>query len=77
LCLILQHEICALASFGRGSGNPISDKIAPRDLWQRNNNTLQSPFANDQDRLTLRENWGQIGAGRWVAFLSSGPCFWK
>jgi hypothetical protein len=38
LCLILQHEICALASFWRGSGNLLNDEIAARDLWQRNNN---------------------------------------
>jgi hypothetical protein len=33
------------------------------DLWQRNNNVRQLPPASDQDRLTLRENWGQIATG--------------
>ena len=36
----------------------------PDHLWQRNNNVRQSPLAEGQDRLTLPENWGQIGAGR-------------
>jgi hypothetical protein len=36
----------------------------PTALWQCNNNVRQSAFAEDQDRLTLPENWGQIAAGR-------------
>jgi hypothetical protein len=30
--------------------------IAQRDLWLRNNNARQSPFAGDHDRLTLSAN---------------------
>jgi hypothetical protein len=56
LYLILQHEISALASFWRGSGIRLGDEIAPRYLWQRNNNVRQSTFATDQDRLTLPGN---------------------
>src|ERR1700737_2818006 len=33
-------------------------------LLRRNNNVRQSPPAKGHDRLTLPENWGQIGAGR-------------
>jgi hypothetical protein len=78
LCEALQHEICALASFWRGSGNQLSDEIGSRDLWQRNNNVRQSPLAKDQDRLTLSANSGQIGAGRWdFAFLPNRRSFWE
>src|ERR1700677_5073845 len=63
LCLILQHEICALASFWYGSGNQFSDEAARRRLWPQNNITRQSPIDGDRDRLTVRENWGQIGTG--------------
>jgi hypothetical protein len=41
-----------------------NDEIARCHLWQRNNNVRQSPLAKGHDRLTLPENWGQIGAGR-------------
>jgi hypothetical protein len=74
----LQHEICALASFRRGWRNPVGDQIAPRHLWQQNNNVRQSPFAKGHDRLTLPENWGQIGAGRrdfWV--FAELALFWE
>jgi hypothetical protein len=74
----LQHEICALASFWRGSGNRASDEIAHYHLWQVYNNALQSPFAEDQDRLTVPENSGQIAIGRWgFGFLSSWRSFWE
>jgi hypothetical protein len=38
LCLGLQHEICALASFWRGLGNQVGGEIAPGELWRQNNN---------------------------------------
>jgi hypothetical protein len=79
LCLILQHEICALASFWYGSGNQFSDEAAPRQLWPQNNMTRQSPIDGDRDRLTVRENWGQIGAaaGDFAFFVELALLFWE
>src|SRR5882672_5834492 len=58
---MLQHEICALASLWFGSGNRGGNEIAPDHLWHCNNNVRYSPLAKDQDRLTVAENWAQIG----------------
>jgi uncharacterized protein with beta-barrel porin domain len=33
----------------------------PTTLWHCNNNVRYSPHAKDQDRLTVAENWAQIG----------------
>jgi hypothetical protein len=51
----------------------------PVHLWQQNNNFGQSPFEDDHDRLTLPENWGQIGIGRrvFLSFLSRRAPFGK
>jgi hypothetical protein len=58
---ILQHEICALASFWRGTGNLAREEIRVCYLWQPNNNGRHSAFAGDPGRLTLPVNWAQIG----------------
>ncbi|HYS90677.1 MAG TPA: hypothetical protein VEN78_37625, partial [Bradyrhizobium sp.] len=73
MCLILQHEICALASLWFGSGNRGGNEIAPDYLWQCHNNVRYSPFAKDQDRLTVAANWAQIRrqADGILHFLSS------
>jgi hypothetical protein len=51
----------------------------PDHLWQRNNNVRYSPLAKDQDRLTVAENWAQIGrqADGILHFFVELASFWK
>src|SRR5271156_4876832 len=53
-----------LSKLGRGCGPKPTVRSPADHLWLRNNNERESANSGDHDRLTLRKNWAQIGAGR-------------